>query len=76
MACSRECSGLPGVTSIRGYVQDFFRDKDVCADLKELLVNGSVKICGNKNTLGKDVLDALEKIADVKQRIQCELWHE
>jgi len=57
----------------------------VCQELRDLLApRGSIKICGNKNTLGKDVMSALERVLgpeNVKAmrdsgRLQCELWHE
>lgn len=83
LAASRTLSGfLTGVTTIQGYVQDFFRDEQICEDLRAH--TGSIKICGNKNTLGKDVISALETVFSPDQvkemrdsgRLQCELWHE
>lgn len=91
IACSRHISTFSypdWVTTKHGYVQEYLKETELIATIKDLTLDkkGYIMICGNKNTLGKAVLEHLQQpnfftegeIQDLKkeERLLVELWHE
>jgi sulfite reductase alpha subunit-like flavoprotein len=94
IACSRDIKDESGqarewIEVKKGYVQEYLKETKVLESIKEsMAAGGHLMICGNKNTLGKAVIEGLTegptKVFDKTEfeemkeggKIMVELWNE